>query len=431
MIGLSWTLAETAVLYAGAIHCAMTSTRARERSPTAALDVPHVPGDAAMTDIDASDRCSFDELLDDDERVVLRTVREFMATEPAPKVGCPDERCSIPINVERRLRGLWRATSTCHGYRTGCGSSLLDGLINMEIARADAATAIFNNTHCGLAMRSIRLFGSDEQRARFLPGMTAYHASGSFAVPAMGSCGPIVGTPGLVAERVGNDVWLLNGEARCVGGAEPATVRIVWAWDRAGRVLNAFVVHEGLDGILGATFDNVEVLDENRLPHANRWSHACQVIDANRVAIEWMALGCASGAYGAALRHSRDTEFSRCDPINRAMNQDNLTAMGANISTAIGRCRRMSASLETGATTGLQSETANTESLRWMKQTVELGARVVCAVNPPPGDDIDRFTGDSDRIASYAASLAVHARHGRRRWRAEAWREAAATRRSR
>jgi hypothetical protein len=79
----------------------------------------------------------------------------------------------------------------------------------------------------------------------------------------------------------------------------------------------------------------------------------------------------------------------------------------------------------------LQSETANTESLRWMKQTVELGARVVCAVNPPPGDDIDRFTVDSDRIATYAASLVVDARRGRRRWRAEAWREAAATRRSR
>ena len=404
MIGLSWTLAETTVLYAGAIHCAMTSTWAREQSPTAELDVPHVPGDAAMTDIDASDRCSFDELLDDDERVVLRTVREFMATEPAPKVGCPNER---------RLRGLWRAASTRHGYRTGCGSSLLDGLINMEIARADAATAIFNNTHCGLAMRSIRLFGSDEQRARFLPGMTAYHASGSFSMPAMGSCGPIVSTPGLVAERVGNDVWLLNGEARCVGGVEPASVRIVWAWDRAGRVLNAFVVHEGLDGILGATLDNVEVLEENRLPRATRWSDACQVIDANWVAIEWMAIGCASGAYDEALRHWCDTEFSRCDTINRAMNRDSLTAMGANISGAISRCRRMSASLEKGTTTGWQSGTANTESLRWMKQTVELGARVVGAANPRASDDIHKFTADSDRIASYAASLAVDARRGR------------------
>lgn len=363
-----------------------------------------------MTDIDTSDRCSFDELLDKGERGVLRTVREFMATEPALKVGSPDERRTVPTNVGPRLRGLWRAVSTCHDYRIGCGSGLLDGLINMEIARADASTAIFNNTHCGLAMRSIRLFGSDEQRARFLPAMAAYDASGSFAMP------------GLVAERVGNDVWLLNGEARCVGGVQPAAVRIVWAWDRAGRVLNAFVVHEGLDGILGATFDNVEVLEENRLPRASRWSHACQAIEPNRVAIEWMAIGCASGAYGAALRHSRDTEFSRCDTINWAMSQDSLTAMGAKISTAIGRCRRMSASLEMGTTTGWQSGTANTESLRWMNQTVELGARVVGAVNPRACDDIHKFTVDSDRIASYAASLAADARRGpvngvrRQRW---------------
>lgn len=271
-------------------------------------------------------------------------------------------------------------------------------------------------------MRSIRLFGSDDQRARFLPQMTSYQASGSFALPTIGSYEPIVGTPRLVAELVGNDVWLINGEARCVGGVEPATIRIVWAWHRAGRVLNGFVIHEGLHGIrwaplaavdrggtaidVGATFDNVEVLEENRLPRANRWSHACQVIDANWVAIEWMAIGCASGAYSAALRHSRDTEFSRRDTINRAMVQDNLTAMGANLSTAINRCRRMSV---------LQSSTASTERLGWMKQTVELGKRVVCAVSPPLSNDIDKFTVDSDRIASYAASLAVDARRGRRR----------------
>jgi glutaryl-CoA dehydrogenase len=396
----------------GSDHRRLRSDAQTEISPIA-IDVPHIPGDGAMTDIDTPDRCSLDELLDEGERVVLHTVREFMTTEPALKVSSSDERRTIPRDVEPRLRGLWRATNACHRYRIGRGRSLLDGLINMEIARADASTAIFNNTHCGLAMRSIGLFGSDEQRARFLPGMTVYDASGSFAMPATGSHAPMGGTLGLVAERVGNDVWLLNGEARCVGGVQPAAVRIVWAWDRAGRVLNAFVVHEGLDGILGATFDNVEVLEENRLPRATRWSDACQVIDANWVAIEWMAIGCASGAYDEALRHWCDTEFSRCDTINRAMNRDSLTAMGANISGAISRCRRMSASLEKGTTTGWQSGTANTESLRWMKQTVELGARVVGAANPRASDDIHKFTADSDRIASYAASLAVDARRGR------------------
>ncbi len=387
-----------------------------------------------MTDIDTSDRCSFDHLLDDDERVVLRTVREFMANERALKVA-------------PRLRGLSDATSTCRGYGTGCGSSLLDGLINMEIARTDASTAIFNNTHSGLAMRSIRLFGSDYQRSRFLPEMTAYTSRGSFAMPAMGSDETSGDTLGLVAELVGNGVWLLNGEARCVGGVEPATIRIVWAWDRTGRVLNGFVVHEDLDGIrwavpasldrggsaddLGAIFHNVEVLEENRLPLANRWSHACQVIDTNWVAIEWMAIGCASGAYAAALRHSRDTEFSRRDSIERAMVQDSLNVMGANLSAAISRCRRMSALSEKGATAGVQSSTASADRMGWMKETVELGVRVVGTVNPPQRNEMNKFTADSDRIALFAASLAVDAPCPRRRWRARPLREAALIRRSR
>jgi hypothetical protein len=59
-----------------------------------------------MTDIDTSDRYSFDQLLDDDERGVLRTVREFMATGPTLQLGSPDGRSTIPMDVAPRLRDL-------------------------------------------------------------------------------------------------------------------------------------------------------------------------------------------------------------------------------------------------------------------------------------------------------------------------------------
>jgi glutaryl-CoA dehydrogenase len=395
-------------------------------------------GDVAMVDIDTSDRLTLNHLLDDDERVVLRTVREFMATEWALTARFPHERSTIPINVAPRLRGLWQAISTSRGYKTRCGSVLLNDLINMEIASTDASTAIFNNVHRGLAMQSIRLFGSDHQRARFLPEMTAYEVPASFAMPAVGRDEPVVRPPRLVAEPVGNDMWLLNGEAQCVGGVEPAAIRVVWASDRAGRSLNGFVVHEDLDGMrwgsatavdragtandLTVTFDNVEVLEQNRLPLARRWSHACRVIDANWMAIEWMAVGCASGAYSVALRHTRHTEFPRRAAINRAVVQQNLTAMRVNLSTAINRCCRISLLLERGATTSLQSNTEGADGMRRMKQIVELGARVVCTVNPSLDNDIRKFTVDSERIALYAASLVMGARRGRHRSRAEAGR---------
>lgn len=389
-----------------------------------------------MVEIDTYDHLTLNDVLDEHERAVLRTVREFMATEWARKAGYPHELSTSPIHVAPRLRGLWQAITASSDYKNCCGSGLLNDLISMEVASTDSSGAILNNVHRGLAMQSIRLFGSHDQRARFLPEMTVYEVPASFAMPSMARDEPVARPARLVAELVGNYVWLLNGQARCVGDVEPAAVRIVWASDGAGRSLHGFAVHQDLDGMrwesptavdcgetaneLTVTFDNVEVLEQNRLPLANRWSHARQVIDSNWMAIEWMAVGCSRGAYHVALRHARQTEFPRRAAINRAVVQQNLNAMRANLSSAINRCFHISQLLDRGATPSVHSNTGVTEGIQRMKQIVELGARVVCTVNPTLDNDIRKFTFDSERIASYATSLVAGARRGRHRSRAEA-----------
>ena len=94
----------------------------------------------------------------------------------------------------------------------GCGgrSYLLDGMVAMEIARTDSSIATFNGVHGGLAMGSIYLCGSDEQRERFLPAMARLEKIGSFGLtePDVGS-GASRGLQ-TTARRDG-DGWVLNG----------------------------------------------------------------------------------------------------------------------------------------------------------------------------------------------------------------------------
>jgi glutaryl-CoA dehydrogenase len=126
---------------------------------------------STMPEIDTSDFYAFEHMLADDERALLQSVRDFMITEVDPIVNAHWERATFPFEVVPGFRGLGLAGVPYQGYGCPGRSYLLDGMIAMELARTDCSIATFNAVHGGLAMGSIYLCGSDEQRDRFLPAM--------------------------------------------------------------------------------------------------------------------------------------------------------------------------------------------------------------------------------------------------------------------
>ena len=115
----------------------------------------------------------------------------------------------------------------------------------------DSSIATFMGVHGGLAMGSIFLCGSEEQKRRWLPAMARLEKIGAFALtePDVGS--GVAGGLTTTAQRDG-DVWVLNGQKKWIGNATFADHVIVWARDVDGGQVKGFVVHKGAEGFAPA-----------------------------------------------------------------------------------------------------------------------------------------------------------------------------------
>src|SRR5258705_10092274 len=186
----------------------------------------------------------------------------------------------------------------------------------MEMAHADPSLSVFFGVHTGLALGSIRSFGSEEQQRRWLPAMSRFEKIGAFALTEPHGGSDVAGGMETTARRDG-DEWVLDGAKRWIGNATFADVVVVWARDvETNRVLG-FVVEKGTPGFTATKIENkfalriVQnadiVLDECRIPEANRLQNAnsfrdtAEILRRTRSGVAWQAAGVQVAAYEIAL----------------------------------------------------------------------------------------------------------------------------------
>jgi glutaryl-CoA dehydrogenase len=228
----------------------------------------------------------------------------------------------VPALAELGIAGLQFDGPGCPGR-----SSLLDGMTSMELARVDCSIQTFMGVHRGLAMGSIQLCGSPEQKKRWLPAMARMDLIGAFGLtePEQGS--GIAGGLATTARRDGQE-WVLDGEKKWIGNADFADLVVIWARDvEDGQVK---VVEQGTDGM---TFDvqgdkialrvvqnaevhlrGVRVPEANRLANAGSFADTAKVLKVTRMGVAWAAAGCARGAYEHALRYTQERPVRSADP---------------------------------------------------------------------------------------------------------------------
>src|SRR5258708_14758687 len=139
-------------------------------SPTAAPTLPKPNGDFYHVT----------ESLNDSERAILQKVRAFMETNVAPVINKYWADDAFPFQLVPGFRDLKIAGLGYNGYECAGGSTLLAGFAAMEIARIDSSFATFFGVHSGLAMGSIFLAGSEEQKQKWLPPMARVGTKGPF-----------------------------------------------------------------------------------------------------------------------------------------------------------------------------------------------------------------------------------------------------------
>ncbi len=371
---------------------------------------------SAGVDVDTSDFYGFEQLLDEDEQVILATVHDFMTTQVQPIVLEHWSKSTFPFEMVPGFAALGIGGLPYEGFGCPGRSYLLDGMVAMELARTDCSIATFSAVHSGLAMGSISLCGSDEQRERFLPAMARFEKIGSFGLtePDVGS-GASRGLQS-TARRQGDD-WILNGQKKWIGNATFGDLTVIWARDVADGRVKGFIVENSTPGFTAVkqehkialrmvqnaliTLDDVCVPESDRLQGANSFADTSAVLRMTRAGVAWMAVGCARGAYENALAYARGREqFGR--PIGSfQLVQDLLVRMLGNITSSWALCTRLSQLQDLGAAEDRHASLAKAFCTTRMRETVGWARELMGGNGILLEHNVGRFVADAEAIYSY------------------------------
>jgi glutaryl-CoA dehydrogenase len=356
------------------------------------------------------------ESLKDSERAILQRVRTFMETKVAPVINQHWLEDSFPFDLVPDFRDLQISGAGYEGYGCAGGSTLLAGFIAMELARVDCSFATFFGVHSGLAMGSIFLCGSEEQKQKWLPPMARLEKIGSF-----GLTEPLVGSGAsgglLTTARRDGDSWILNGQKKWIGNATFGHVTIIWARDVADNQVKGFIVENNSPGFKAEkiqhkmalrvvqnaliTLENCVVHEANRLQIDTSFRDTARVLRMTRAFVAWEAVGCAIGAYEHALAYAQTREqFGK--PIGKfQLIQDLLVKMLGNITASLCMVVRLSQLQDEGKLKDEHASLAKAFCTVKMRETVGFARELLGANGISLDYQVGRFVADAEAIYSY------------------------------
>jgi glutaryl-CoA dehydrogenase len=378
---------------------------------------------ADRTAVQDADFYLLEQSLEPEGRQLLRRVREFMEKSVQPVINHYWTREEFPHDLMPGLRQLGIAGIAYSGYGCPGGGNLLDGMIAMELARVDSSIGTFFGVHSGLAMGSVYLCGSEEQKERWLPAMARMEKIGAFGLtePDVGS--GAAGGLTTTARRDGGD-WVLDGQKKWIGNATFADYVIIWARSLEDGQVKGFVVEKGTPGFETSkmhdkialrvvqnahiTMDGVRVPEENRLQRADSFKDTAAVLRLTRASVAWQATGCGRGAYEHALAYARQRQqFGR--PIGSfQLVQDLLVRMLANITSSACLCARLSTLQQAGLAEDHHSALAKAFCTVRMRETVGWARELLGGNGILLENHVGRFVADSEAIYSYEGTREIN-----------------------
>ncbi len=371
----------------------------------------------------SSDFYDLELLLDDGGRDLLARVRTFMHERVEPVINDYWTRAEFPHELIPGMRELGVCGTPYEGYGCPGQSFLLDGMLAMEFSRGDPSLSTFRGVHSGLAMGTIALCGSEEQKQRWLPSMARMDLIGAFALTEPDSGSDVARGMSTTATRDGND-WILNGTKKWIGNASFADLIIIWARNTDDDMVQGFVVEKDTPGfstvdirdkialraVLNAeiTLHDVRVPEENRLQNARTFRETADVLRMTRAGVAWSAVGCARGAYEHALRYAgQRTQFGR--PIaGFQLVQDLLVKMLGNITASATLCLRLSQLQDCGDMSDEQASLAKAFCTVRMRETVGWARELMGGNGILLEHHVGRFVADAEAIYSYEGTREVN-----------------------
>jgi glutaryl-CoA dehydrogenase len=273
----------------------------------------------ADTALDPHDFLAVDALLEDDERAIRDTVRQFVRERVLPNVGEWFEQGILPRELVQEIAPLGLFGMHLHGYGLPGASAVSYGLTCLELEAGDSGVRSLVSVQGSLAMFAIWRWGSEEQKQRWLPAMHAGEAIGCFGLTEP-DAGSDPGSMRTHARRDGSD-WILNGTKMWITNGTIADVAVVWARTESDEI-NGFLVERGMDGFTAPEMKHklslrasvtselvlrdVRVPEENRFPEIDSLRGPLSCLNEARYGIVWGAVGAARACFEAALEYAKE-----------------------------------------------------------------------------------------------------------------------------
>jgi short-chain 2-methylacyl-CoA dehydrogenase len=266
---------------------------------------------------------SFD--LSDEHRLFRTTVREFAEGEIGPQAEALDREGRFPLDLVAKAAELGLMGIPIPAEWEGGGADTLAYAIAIEeLARIDQSFAITVAAHTSLGTQPINLFGTDEQKAKWLPQLASGRRLAAFGLTEPGA-GSDAGATRTTARLEGGE-WAIDGAKMFITNAGTEISALVTITARTGGdEISNIVVENGTPGYAQSpqlkkmgwrssdtrelVFSGCRVPEANLLgPRGNGFRQFLEILDGGRISVAALGLGAAQGAYEMSLAYARERE---------------------------------------------------------------------------------------------------------------------------
>jgi glutaryl-CoA dehydrogenase len=302
-------------------------------------------------------------------------------------------------------------------------STLFKGLMYVELARADVSLSALAGIHNELILGMVSELGSEEQKARWLPGLKSFSQLGAFALTEPGHGSDIAG--GLeTSARLDGGEWVLNGAKRWIGAATIADFALVWARDVADGDIKGFIVETDRPGYTATKIWNkiglrimqnadivladVRIPAANLLPGATSFSKANELLRDSRAWVGWQGAGIQLAAFDVARAYALSRRQFGRELAGFQLVQQQLADMLGNASASLALMAQLARVQQEGKLDMVQAAMAKATVTRLARASVAMGRSLLGGNGISSDYEMGKLFGDAEILYTYEGSYEIN-----------------------
>ncbi|HSP22328.1 MAG TPA: acyl-CoA dehydrogenase [Planococcus sp. (in: firmicutes)] len=263
--------------------------------------------------------------LTQEQQMIKKTLKEFADKVVAPGAIERDRTKEFPTEIFKQLSDMGMMGLPFEEKYGGAGADTTSfAIVTEELSRACASTGITYSAHISLGGAPLNLFGTDEQKEKYLTPICAGESFGAFGLTEPNAGSDAGGTETRAVED--GDDWVINGSKVYITNASHAkhlAITAITGMNDGKKEISAIIVPTDAEGFtiidnydkmgLNASNTTELVLENVRVPKENLLGKRGEgfrqflvTLDGGRIGIAAMAVGIAQAAFNKALNYSKE-----------------------------------------------------------------------------------------------------------------------------